>query len=152
MEVVKPTLLDVDELYNLIDYFAKKGDILKRSKENIAERIREFVCIKEDNSIVAASSLRLYYPFLAEVRTIVVRENYQNRHLGSKLVEISLEEARSLGVKNVFALTFKKEFFLKLGFVEIDKKELPSKKVWEDCVNCPYFPSCKEEAVIISLT
>lgn len=88
---------------------------------------------------------------MAEIRSIVVKEIYQNKGLGAALVEASLDEARRLNVKDVFALTFKKEFFLRLGFVEIDKKELPSKKIWEDCVNCPLFPSCKEEAVIISL-
>lgn len=36
MEIVKPTLLDVDGIYSLVEYFAKRGDVLKRSREDIA--------------------------------------------------------------------------------------------------------------------
>ncbi|WP_035589259.1 N-acetyltransferase [Hippea jasoniae] len=148
LEVLKPTLDDVDDIYSLVDFYAKKGDILPRSRENISERIREFVCVKDNNRVVGIASLRIFYPKLAEIRTIAVDEQYQNRNLGKRLIEACLNEAKILKVKDVFALTFRVEFFLKLGFELIDKKLLPSKKIWEDCINCPLFPSCKEEAVI----
>ncbi|WP_022669595.1 N-acetyltransferase [Hippea alviniae] len=151
INIVKPTLNDVDDIYKLVSYFAKKGDILARSKENIAERIREFQCAKGNGNVIGISSLRIFYPHLAEIRSIAIDENYQNMGIGKMLVSACIEEAKRLGVKNVFALTFKKEFFLKLGFKPIDKKELPSNKIWEDCINCPLFPNCKEEAVIYSL-
>jgi amino-acid N-acetyltransferase len=38
-------------------------------------------------------------------------------------------------------------FFQKLGFKEIEKSELPQ-KIWADCIKCPYFPDCEEEALI----
>ncbi len=151
LKIVKPTLNDVEDIFRLVEHFAKKGDILMRSRENITERIREFFCAKDGDSVVGIVSLRLFFPYLAEVRTLAIDENYQGMNLGKKLVEACIEEAMSLGVKDVFALTFKKEFFIKLGFRLIDKKQLPSKKIWEDCINCPLFPNCKEEAVLFSL-
>jgi len=149
--IVKPTLNDVDDIFKLVEYFAKKGDILMRSREDITERIREFFCAKDGERVVGIASLRLYFPYLAEVRTLAIDENYQGMNLGKRLVKACIEEARLLGVKNVFALTFKKEFFIRLGFELINKKQLPSKKIWEDCINCPFFPNCKEEAVLFSL-
>ncbi len=151
INIVKPNLNDIEDIYRLIEFYAKRGDILMRSRENITERIREFFCAKLDGKIVGIVSLRLFYPYLAEIRTLAIYEEFQKLSLGRKLVSACIDEAKALGVRSVFALTFKKEFFLKLGFKVIDKKELPSKKIWEDCINCPMFPNCGEEAVLLKL-
>ncbi len=151
MKIVKPTLNDVIEIKSIIDEFAKSKDILPRSIEDVAERIREFVVMKDENTVVAISSLRIYYPFLAEIRTIAVKRDFQRMGLGKKLIDYEIKEARDISVKRVFALTFQLKFFEKMGFKKIDKKQLPQKKIWEDCVKCPFFPDCKEIAVIIDL-
>ncbi len=151
LAIIKPTLEDVDSIFNLVENFARKGEILKRNKGNIAERIREFICIKDGNDVVGVASLRLFFPYLGEIRTLVIDEEYQGFNLGRRLVQSCVDEAKKMCVKDVFALTFKKGFFLKLGFKLIDKKQLPSNKIWEDCINCPFFPNCKEEAVLLSL-
>ena len=53
-------------------------------------------------------------------------------------------------MSRVFSLTYEKEFFYSLGFWEVDKSMLPQ-KVWNDCISCPKFPSCDENAVLIEL-
>ncbi len=151
MKIVKPTLEDVTQIKNIIDEFAKKRDILPRSFEDIAERIREFFVVKSSDEVIAISSLRIYFPYLAEIRTIAVKESYQGKGLAKLLIDKQLEEARELGIKSVFALTFRVDFFKKVGFKLIDKKQLPQKKIWEDCVKCPFFPDCEEEAVIMQI-
>lgn len=60
------------------------------------------------------------------------------------MVDYELKEAKQLGVEKMFALTFQLEFFQHLGFRHIDKKLLPQKKIWEDCVNCPFFQTAKK--------
>jgi amino-acid N-acetyltransferase len=45
-------------------------------------------------------------------------------------------------------LTYQKEFFEKLGFVEIPKESIPDKKIWADCIKCKFFPNCNEIALI----
>ena len=151
MDIIKPDLKDVDKIKSIVDEFARKRDILPRSAEDIAERIREFAVVKFKGEVIAISSLRLYYPFLAEVRTIAVKKEHQGKGLAKSLIEYELKEAERLRIEKVFALTFQVEFFKRMGFELIDKKQLPQKKIWEDCVKCPFFPDCKEEAVIISL-
>ncbi len=151
IDIVKPNLNDIEDIYRLIEFYAKRGEILMRSRENITERIREFFCARLDGKIVGIVSLRLFYPYLAEVRTLAIHEEYQGLKIGKKLVLACIDEAKALGVRSVFALTFKKEFFVKLGFEVVDKKMLPSKKIWEDCINCSLFPNCGEEAVLLKL-
>ncbi|RKY30678.1 MAG: GNAT family N-acetyltransferase, partial [Candidatus Omnitrophota bacterium] len=61
-----------------------------------------------------------------------------------------IKEAKSLGAKKVFALTYKPEFFKKLKFRKISHSQLPH-KVWAECIRCPKFPNCQETAVIKKL-
>jgi amino-acid N-acetyltransferase len=87
---------------------------------------------------------------LAEIRSLAVDKNYQDRGIGKNLVKQCLKEAKALGLKRVFALTYHPEFFKKLGFKDTDKASLPQ-KIWGDCLRCPKFPECDENAVIINL-
>jgi amino-acid N-acetyltransferase len=50
----------------------------------------------------------------------------------------------------VFVLTYQSRFFRKLGFTDVDKKELPH-KIWTDCLNCVKFPDCDESALIFTV-
>jgi len=70
--------------------------------------------------------------------------------IGGKLVGACLEEAGNLGIRSVFALTKKTEFFGKFGFVRVDRKKLPQ-KIWNDCSICPKFAKCDEVAYIKEL-
>ena len=63
------------------------------------------------------------------------------------LVERCIEEAKALGLKRIFTLTYVPEYFKKLGFHVVDKSELPH-KVWSDCLKCTKFPDCDETALI----
>ncbi len=71
-------------------------------------------------------------------------------NLGAQMVESCLQEARELGVCDVFVLTNIEKFFAKLGFMETDKHVLPQ-KIWADCINCPQFPDCDEIPMIMKL-
>ena len=44
-------------------------------------------------------------------------------------------------------LTYMPGYFRRFGFVEAPKSRLPH-KVWADCVSCPKFPDCGEQALI----
>ena len=71
--------------------------------------------------------------------------------MGTKLVETCISEAIVLGIPRVFALTYKPDFFEKLGFVRVDKSQLPH-KIWTDCLKCSKFPDCDEVALVSDLS
>ncbi len=148
--VRKATIRDVDGMFSLITDYSRKELLLPRSKADLFEHIRDFFVAEEGGKIVGCCALHIFWEDLAEVRSLAVREELQGKGVGRELVERCLEEARALGLRKVFALTYVPDFFLRLGFKEIDKHALP-RKIWTDCVNCPYFPDCEEQAVIINL-
>lgn len=84
------------------------------------EKIQEFV-IAEDlaGNVVGAGALHVMWQDLAEVRSLVVAEQVRGQGVGFKIVERLLSEARSLGIKRVFCLTFEVDFFSRLGFEPI---------------------------------
>ncbi len=146
----KATVNDAKYIHSLINKFAKKDDMLSRSLHEIFEHIRDYFVCEIDDQIVAACALHPVWEDIAEIRSIAVSRKYQRQGIGKRLIRKSLREASSLGMKKVFALTYKPDYFRRLGFVDIDKNELPH-KIWGDCLKCSKFPDCPEVAVIYHL-
>lgn len=141
---------DVPELHKLINSFAEKNAMLPRALNAIYENIRDFVVLDIDGRVAGCCALHVTWGDLAEVKSLAVDESAQGGGYGRTLVEACLAEAREMGVPKVFALTYVPGFFEKLGFSRVDKGTLPH-KIWSECINCPKFPDCGEEAVVIEL-
>lgn len=142
---------DVKVIYNLLHHFSNKGLLLARSFSSLYDQLRDFHVFVESQGpvdrIVGAGALHICWEDLAEIRSLAVDENFQRQGIGSQLVAACLADAETFGIHRVFTLTYQPGFFTTLGFKSIDKKELPH-KVWSDCINCPKFPDCNEEAMI----
>ena len=144
----KARMADVKGIHGLIAEYAKKGDMLPRSLADIYENLRDyFVFLGDDGELVGSAAIHIMWEDLAEVRSLAVREGKMRRGVGTQLVESCISEAIMLGIARVFALTYKPEFFEKLGFHVVDKAELPQ-KIWADCLKCSKFPDCDEVALV----
>ena len=84
------------------------------------EKIQEFlVVVDASDRVLAAGALHVMWEDLAEVRSVVVDDSMRGKGIGHLLVDALLEEARKLGIKRVFCLTFETGFFGKHGFEPI---------------------------------
>jgi amino-acid N-acetyltransferase len=137
---------DVREIHNLLQVFAEKGLLLGRSISSLYDQLRDFI-VYDDGGVQGACALHICWDNLAEIRSLAVAEKMQGRGVGRELVESCLTEALRLEIDNVFVLTYQAGFFRKLQFEEIEKSELPH-KIWSDCLHCPKFPDCDEDALI----
>lgn len=146
----KARIADVKPIHSLLLNFAKRGDMLSRSLSELYEALRDFYVYEEDGAILGASALHIVWEDLAEVRSVAVSEEAGRKGIGSQVVQSCIDEARDLGLKRIFCLTYKPDFFAKFGFRLVDKSELPH-KVWGDCVKCVKFPDCDENAMILDL-
>lgn len=146
----KARIPDVPEIHRLINAFAERNAMLPRALSAIYENLRDFLVAEEDGRVAGCCALHVTWSDLAEVKSLAVDESMQGRGLGSKLVQVCLDEARQMGLPSVFALTYVPDFFEKMGFSRVDKSTLPQ-KIWTECINCPKFPDCGEEAVRIQL-
>src|SRR5450631_4333994 len=146
----KAKIGDVKEIQKLLMVFASQGDMLSRSLSELYESLRDFYVYEEDGVVQGTTALHIVWEDLAEVRSVAVTENAGRRGIGRQLVQACIDEARELGLKRIFCLTYKPEFFGKMGFRLVDKSELPH-KVWGDCIKCVKFPDCDENAMILDL-
>jgi amino-acid N-acetyltransferase len=146
----KARLADARAIYDLVNYYADREEMLHRTIPEICQNIRDYVVAEEGGEVVACCGLQVNVDALAEVKSLAVREDRQGLGLGSALVERCLLEAVDLGVPRVFALTYRPAFFERLGFHQAPKSTLP-RKVWGECIRCPRFPDCGEIAVMKDL-
>ena len=148
LTILGATSEDVDGLFALIEVTSRTTTVLARSRDNICEHLRDFMVLREGGRIVACGALSLVNQQLAELKSLVVSPELRGRGVGPRLVLALVEEGWRLGIDRIFALTDNVPFFEKLGFRHIDKASLPH-KVWNECVRCPKFLNCQEEAVEI---
>ena len=146
-QVEKAKIQDVPQMHKLINHFADKGDMLPRPLGELYETLRDFFVIRDGEQMIACAALHVCWADMAEIRSAAVAEGSQKQGLGDILVNACLQEARTLGINDVFCFTYRPDFFKRHGFVDIDKMELP-RKVWTDCLHCPKFPNCDEVALI----
>lgn len=149
----KARIDDVKIIHRLINLSSGKGEMLPRSLMDIYGSLRDFfVYYDEDESrIIGICAMNIIWANLAEIRSLYVEESRRGKGVGRVLVEACISEAITLGLFKVFTLTYKKDFFLKLGFKEIDRNLLPE-KIWSDCFRCSKYPDyCDEVAMIVEL-
>jgi amino-acid N-acetyltransferase len=148
VKVEKAKIGDVQQIHELVNKFATKGEMLPRALSEIYENLREYFVVRDDGGqVVACVALHIVWADIAEVRSMAVREEKQDQGLGSELVKACIDESRQLGIPTLFCLTYKPAFFEKNEFIRVDKMELP-RKIWTECFRCPKFPDCDEVALI----
>ena len=148
--VDKASILDAKPIHDLVNFYAQRGDMLPRTMGEVFENLRDFFVVRDGDQFLGCVALHIVWSDLAEVKSLAVPEDAQTRGLGSRLVRACLDEARNLGLKQVFALTYRPGFFERLGFLQADVMTLP-RKVWNECYRCPKFPSCNEIALVYDL-
>jgi len=151
MRIIKPNLTQIIDIQSVLKPYVDEGIILNRDEDEIASNIRSYVMVYKDKKPIGVGALHIYSPFLGEIRSLAVAKEYQGKGIGKNIVNALLKEARELKLKEVLVLTYKKEFFEKLGFIEIEKEAIPDKKIWADCIKCKFFPNCNEIALITYL-
>ena len=145
--VRKAQIKDVNRVHELIDYYVKQDMMLPRAESEISENIRDFFVYEKGRALSGCAALHIFSDKLSEIRSLAVCPDHIKEGIGTGLVKACIKEAEGLGIKGVFVLTQKSDFFNKFGFVLTEKKKLPQ-KIWNDCSICSKFAKCDEIAYI----
>ena len=146
----KAKISDVKQIRELINSFAKEDLMLPRSLNELYDNIRDFWVFQQGKKIIGTAALHICWQDLTEIKSLAVEKKWQRKNIGRQLVNSCIEEAKKLGAKKVFALTYKPDFFRKFGFRKVKHTDLPH-KIWAECINCPQFPNCQEIALLKTL-
>ncbi len=152
MTIRPANISDTRAICDLVNRYAERGKMLHRSLESIYDTLRAFLVAEaDDGAITGCVAVDIFWADLAEVRSLAVLAELHGGGIGSQLVRAAVEDARKIGIKRLFALTYEKDFFERFGFETIDRQELPE-KVWRACVVCPKVDACDEIAMMLALT
>ncbi len=147
----KASIEDVRKIHALVNQSASTGEMLARSLGELYDNLRDyFVYMEDDGVVLGTCALHICWEDIAEIRSLCVVDSARMKGIGRMLVNACIEEAKSLRIRRVFLLTYQEQFFIRCGFHEADKKELPQ-KIWSDCIRCPKFPECDELAMIMTV-
>jgi argininosuccinate lyase/amino-acid N-acetyltransferase len=122
--VRRARMSDSAVIFELVNYWANKGEILPRSQDNIIHDIQNFVVAEVGGQVVGCASLYIYEKCLAEIRSIVVDKDCHQQGQGVALVQYLLEFAHQMELKDIIVLTYIPTYFEKLGFGIIEKSSL----------------------------
>ncbi len=147
VHVRKAGMRDIRPILSLINSYAASGVMLPRTEFEMSENIRDFAVAYDGDLLAGCGALHFYTPTTAEVRSLAVLPQLKQNGVGRALVSALEGEARDNDLDALFAFTYAPEFFGKLGFVEVERGELPL-KAWKDCLRCPKFQRCDEIAVL----
>jgi amino-acid N-acetyltransferase len=143
---------DVAPLLALINGYADRGLLLRRTEESLRKALPDFVVAVEtgpddEERIAGCGALSTLGTALGEVRSLAVRPDLAGKGLGRRIVEHLLERARERGYAEVIALTRRTSFFDALGF-EVTRRERFIDKLMVDCAACPLNLCCDEVAMV----
>ena len=141
VRVRKARLSDVNAMHRIINYYADRQLMLPKSHLQLYENLRDYSVATDtadDSTVLGCGGLHLYW-------------ESARKCVGTTLVEQLLEEARSLGLEQVFVFTYVPGFFGRFGFVAVEHRSLPL-KVYNECFHCPKFNTCDEVAMVLPLS
>lgn len=148
--IVRPAVpADIDAIFELLELYTASGVVLKRSKDDIASYLKNFI-VAEDNGVVCGCcAARDFGHDLFEVRSLVVDPGHQGKGIGRLLVDFIIDRMNKERESwRLFTLTLQVRFFQSLGFAVVEKEIFPE-KIWSDCSKCSKFHCCDETALLL---
>jgi amino-acid N-acetyltransferase len=125
---------DVRAIRRLIDTYADDRRLLSKPTVALYEDVTDFWVAELDDAVVGCGAVHVLWEDLAEFRTVAVDPDRRGHGIGGSIMGALLSEARSLGVRRVFVLTFETTFFASFGFRPIDGTPVPP-DVYEQLLN-----------------
>jgi amino-acid N-acetyltransferase len=86
-------------------------------------RVASFFVAYSAGKLVGCCALQIYSKRMAEVRSLAVHPDFQDRGVASKLVKCCTQRGIKRGIREVFAVTSQIAFFEKLGFATFRREK-----------------------------
>lgn len=144
------TIADAAALHSLIASHQAEGHLLPRSLDEIRGHAGQFVVAESDGTLAACAELAPLSAKVAEVRSLVVSEDYRRAGLAGRLVTELSTRAKARGFDRLCAFTHDAHFFVRQNFSIVPHVTIPE-KVAKDCVTCPLFRHCGQYAMVLPL-
>jgi N-acetylglutamate synthase-like GNAT family acetyltransferase len=141
---------DADSIHALISRYRVEGQLLPRTREEIAAHVGRFVVAAADGEIVGCADLAPLSRGVAEVRSLVVADGAREGGIGRRLVSALVAAATAAGFAKLCAFTHAPAYFAQHGFSIVPHAWVPE-KIERDCHGCAQFRHCGQHALVLTL-
>lgn len=144
------TSADAPSIDALIKANLEIGHLLPRTLDDLVQHAHRFLVLTDLTGVIGCGEVAPLSRAVAEVRSLVVGEQYRGRGFGSRLVDRLKRRARVEGFQTLCAFTHEPTSFVRQGFSMVPHVWLPE-KITHDCHSCPLFRQCGQYAMWFSL-
>jgi amino-acid N-acetyltransferase len=141
---------DAPAIHRLIADNLEAGHLLPRTLSDIERHAARFVVASIDGRVIGCAELAPLSGDVAEVRSLVVSEQYRGRHIGPALVRQIAADANAAGYSTICAFAHDPSHFVRMGFTIVPHIWVPE-KISHDCTGCALFRRCGQVAVMLPL-
>ena len=107
-------LEDIPELILMVS--ANTDTLLPRTVESYSALLSTTYVAEVDGTIAGSCVLEVYSPKIAEIRTVVVRDEFRGKGIGTALVKTAIDEAKRQQIYEIMVVTSNLPFFKSLDF------------------------------------
>ena len=101
------------------------------------ESVQQFTVAEDaDGNLIGCGALHVMWDDLGEIRTLIVADEWLHHGVGRAIVDRLEENARALGLRRLFCLTFEVEFFSARGF-EVIGEQVVDPDVYSQLIRSP---------------
>ncbi len=101
----------------------------KQLVQKFFPQVEEFFVALADGEVVGCCALEVYSKRLAEIRSLVVKEEYQHQGIGKKLILLCLKKAKKLQIFEVLSVTSAVDLFEAVGFNTFNNEKYAMLKI-----------------------
>jgi len=156
--IIRPAeFKDAEKIFSLIKSYPE--ELLPRPLSDIVQNIDRFIVCENSGKVIGTVSWQILpeigmprQPSI-EIQSLAIERKHHKSGIGRALVNEAIRRIKPLHPSQIIALTFSSDFFRKLGFREIPKKQLMH-KIYMGCINCSKYNSpftCPEVAMALTL-
>jgi amino-acid N-acetyltransferase len=118
--VRKALASDVPHIQRLIGPYVERRILLGKDNVTLYGSIQQFrIALDPEGTPIGCGALNVFWDDLAEVRTLALDADWIRHGVGHRLLDALEDDARALGVGQIFCLTFEVDFFTKHDYLEI---------------------------------
>lgn len=107
----------------MLEPYVQRRILLGKDLVVLYEAIQQFVVAEDATGrLIGCGALHVMWEDLGEIRTLIVTDEWLHRGVGRGIVDRLESDARALGLRRLFCLTFEVDFFARRGFVPIGEQ------------------------------
>ena len=128
---------DVRAIQALLEPWVQRRVLLGKDLVVLFESVQQFTIAEDaDGRLIGCGALHVMWDDLGEIRTLIVADEWLHHGVGRAIVDRLEENARALGLRRLFCLTFEVEFFSARGF-EVIGEQVVDPDVYSQLIRSP---------------